>query len=65
MQTDSELKIVKREYFYSDSVGWYMMMQLNWNGSNMFLCQQLPKEVTVSWEGALSNAKAIKFVAKE
>ena len=62
MQTDDKLKIVKREFFYSDDVGWYMMMQLNWNGSNMFLCQQLPKEVTMSWEGALSEAKKIRFV---
>lgn len=62
---EDELKIVKREFFYSDKLGWYMMMQLNWNGCNMFLCQQLPPKVTVSWESALNEAKTMRFVAKE
>ena len=42
-------KVVHRDFRYDSRNGWYLMLQLSWNGELWFLCQQLPEKVTAGW----------------
>ena len=42
-------EVVKKDFYYDSKVGWYLSMQLRWNGEDWFLCQQLPQYVTDCW----------------
>ena len=50
----SDLKIdgqvIKSEFFHSNELGWYAMLQIQLRGEDFFIAQQLPQKVTCGWE---------------
>lgn len=43
-------KVIKSEFFYSNKLGWYAMLQILLRGEDFFIAQQLPQKVTCGWE---------------
>ena len=50
----SDLKIdgqvIKSEFFHSNELGWYAMLQIQLRDEDFFIAQQLPQKVTCGWE---------------